>query len=119
MRLWRFFFLMIRRPPRSTLFPYTTLFRSHVGAVAHHSGAHEGRRALLRPLVAEVGLEAQIPLPEIADFSVRVRNPMEGTGQKHIVDSLPHDLRVVVGIGLDKRTISCATAFRHPHLCRL
>src|SRR3712207_7665710 len=28
----RLFFLMIRRPPRSTLFPYTTLFRS-VGAV--------------------------------------------------------------------------------------
>src|SRR6267143_3863504 len=26
-----FFFLMIRRPPRSTLFPYTTLFRSHRG----------------------------------------------------------------------------------------
>src|SRR3712207_8277965 len=25
-----FFFLMIRRPPRSTLFPYTTLFRSMV-----------------------------------------------------------------------------------------
>src|SRR3712207_9080219 len=28
-----FFFLMIRRPPRSTLFPYTTLFRSHRVAV--------------------------------------------------------------------------------------
>src|SRR3712207_7685651 len=27
-----FFFLMIRRPPRSTLFPYTTLFRSAAGA---------------------------------------------------------------------------------------
>src|SRR5260221_1910797 len=27
-RLYFFFFLMIRRPPRSTLFPYTTLFRS-------------------------------------------------------------------------------------------
>src|SRR6478672_12128609 len=26
--LFNFFFLMIRRPPRSTLFPYTTLFRS-------------------------------------------------------------------------------------------
>src|SRR2546427_10765741 len=26
-----FFFLMIRRPPRSTLFPYTTLFRSACG----------------------------------------------------------------------------------------
>src|SRR5205809_6109941 len=29
-----FFFLMIRRPPRSTLFPYTTLFRSQRG---HHN----------------------------------------------------------------------------------
>src|SRR2546425_2227313 len=28
-----FFFLMIRRPPRSTLFPYTTLFRSPIGQV--------------------------------------------------------------------------------------
>src|SRR5256886_17633525 len=28
------FFLMIRRPPRSTLFPYTTLFRSHIRAHA-------------------------------------------------------------------------------------
>src|SRR6201988_5444203 len=30
-----FFFLMIRRPPRSTLFPYTTLFRSD-SAVRHY-----------------------------------------------------------------------------------
>src|SRR2546429_2510463 len=29
-----FFFLMIRRPPRSTLFPYTTLFRSGDDALA-------------------------------------------------------------------------------------
>src|SRR5260221_13827946 len=29
-----FFFLMIRRPPRSTLFPYTTLFRSSVPSVS-------------------------------------------------------------------------------------
>src|SRR5574340_1618299 len=28
--LFVFFFLMIRRPPRSTLFPYTTLFRSRL-----------------------------------------------------------------------------------------
>src|SRR2546429_5421678 len=36
-----FFFLMIRRPPRSTLFPYTTLFRSHADddGHAHHHGA--------------------------------------------------------------------------------
>src|SRR4051794_41706568 len=35
-----FFFLMIRRPPRSTLFPYTTLFRSRAG---------RGRRASRPP----------------------------------------------------------------------
>src|SRR3989442_9640117 len=33
-----FFFLMIRRPPRSTLFPYTTLFRS--AAIATLKNAH-------------------------------------------------------------------------------
>src|SRR3712207_7476266 len=33
-RLFVFFFLMIRRPPRSTLFPYTTLFRSRGKTVA-------------------------------------------------------------------------------------
>src|SRR5690349_24258798 len=33
-----FFFLMIRRPPRSTLFPYTTLFRSWHLWRHHHRG---------------------------------------------------------------------------------
>src|SRR3989454_8493391 len=33
-----FFFLMIRRPPRSTLFPYTTLFRSEMAGPAGASG---------------------------------------------------------------------------------
>src|SRR5258705_10766381 len=48
-----FFFLMIRRPPRSTLFPYTTLFRSPAQAPvlsalgSEHAldGAHEGAAA--------------------------------------------------------------------------
>src|SRR3712207_6935512 len=31
-----FFFLMIRRPPRSTLFPYTTLFRSQLRERVFH-----------------------------------------------------------------------------------
>src|SRR2546428_11859778 len=43
-----FFFLMIRRPPRSTLFPYTTLFRSPgLGKVAR-AQAPEGPTRLLR-----------------------------------------------------------------------
>src|SRR5438105_11203300 len=35
---------MIRRPPRSTLFPYTTLFRSH--RARHHDARHVGLRRL-------------------------------------------------------------------------
>src|SRR3712207_7296503 len=39
---------MIRRPPRSTLFPYTTLFRSKYGKAAlEHLGAWEGVKAKL------------------------------------------------------------------------
>src|SRR5687768_17683887 len=41
---------MIRRPPRSTLFPYTTLFRSHRGkavADAHARAAAEGQVGIL------------------------------------------------------------------------
>src|SRR2546430_9039558 len=40
-RYFSFFFLMIRRPPRSTLFPYTTLFRSRI--YCRHIRAARGR----------------------------------------------------------------------------
>src|SRR2546426_12612894 len=40
-----FFFLMIRRPPRSTLFPYTTLFRSVRSARRRGSEGAGARRA--------------------------------------------------------------------------
>src|SRR3712207_7147506 len=41
-----FFFLMIRRPPRSTLFPYTTLFRAHPCRELSEGGT--GRRSCSR-----------------------------------------------------------------------
>src|SRR6266513_5264543 len=40
-----FFFLMIRRPPRSTLFPYTTLFRSQRGDLRRRGGGPRARQA--------------------------------------------------------------------------
>src|SRR5258706_10833895 len=49
-----FFFLMIRRPPRSTLFPYTTLFRStHHGPAmgVFHGDAEKPERAHLLPQI--------------------------------------------------------------------
>src|SRR2546430_16081022 len=70
---------MIRRPPRSTLFPYTTLFRSHDGPVTHHRGAnghflarsgraslHERRlhaREILNGHGARATLPALVPSP--------------------------------------------------------
>src|SRR2546422_4433570 len=47
---YSFFFLMIRRPPRSTLFPYTTLFRSALGHPHPHlrRGVRAGPRAARR-----------------------------------------------------------------------
>src|SRR5207249_6106316 len=39
-----FFFLLTRRPPRSTLFPYTTLFRSHRAAAARDRGGRAPSR---------------------------------------------------------------------------
>src|SRR2546427_8172327 len=47
-----FFFLMIRRPPRSTLFPYTTLFRSDFGdQLVGQIALHAQPAALLHQLV--------------------------------------------------------------------
>src|SRR2546427_7965206 len=42
--IFLFFFLMIRRPPRSTLFPYTTLFRSWNGADGRRRRTRRRRR---------------------------------------------------------------------------
>src|SRR5260221_5395730 len=46
---------MIRRPPRSTLFPYTTLFRSEAQRRAHTVG----RRRRLRELAGDAVLQAR------------------------------------------------------------
>src|SRR5258708_9861433 len=43
-----FFFLMLRRPPRSTLFPYTPLFRSHPRQSHGRDAEHAGRRQSAR-----------------------------------------------------------------------
>src|SRR2546429_4809270 len=62
---------MIRRPPRSTLFPYTTLFRS-IGAAQHRPGVPgvadvcEERDQLRRALGEDLG---QRPVQEVADRS--------------------------------------------------
>src|SRR5215203_6205225 len=79
-----FFFLMIRRPPRSTLFPYTTLFRprSPTTAAARSSGA--GPDATAPPWPSSS--------PELGDrrHSIRaVSIDMSGEYQRAIRDAVP------------------------------
>src|SRR2546428_5153608 len=64
---------MIRRPPRSTLFPYTTLFRSRAGN-HRHDGAR--REALMAGLLGGGGggLRGHGELPLNADINVTSRS---------------------------------------------
>src|SRR3712207_8139641 len=56
-----FFFLMIRRPPRSTLFPYTTLFRSQEGGhpacgPATERSSYQEAQGIRRAAMVQAGL---------------------------------------------------------------
>src|SRR2546427_10590172 len=60
---------MIRRPPRSTLFPYTTLFRSIVDSLASRGGI--------------------VSLDDLARVQVRERRPLESTYRGHRIVTMP------------------------------
>src|SRR2546430_10469169 len=55
LRVLFFFFLMIRRPPRSTLFPYTTLFRSQLQSPIVEMSEHPSQSPVL-PVPALSGM---------------------------------------------------------------
>src|SRR5256885_10809284 len=65
---------MIRRPPRSTLFPYTTLFRSLLEVGAHVLRTHEHDMRALQP--SEAGVERlrdppPMPFDDLVDVADR------------------------------------------------
>src|SRR2546422_5665981 len=59
---------MIRRPPRSTLFPYTTLFRSHVTAFA---AIEPDRLTVMFPLVAKLNEALEYQTETVAASATR------------------------------------------------
>src|SRR2546422_10913036 len=88
-----FFFLMIRRPPRSPLFPYTTLFRSPC--------AHD-RRAVPGPAALEVsGAERGQLDVEVDPVEKRTRNPAERS-EEH-TSELQSRLHLVCRLLLEKK----------------
>src|SRR3712207_7758107 len=94
----RFFFLMIRRPPRSTLFPYTTLFRSFNGRGAGETAvaARAATRAN-RPQASTMTRVAAIPA---------VASPVAGARSEEHTSELQSRQYLVCRLLLDKKYIS-------------
>src|SRR2546421_7446266 len=85
---------MIRRPPRSTLFPYTTLFRSVVAAVAGDDVVARSAEELVRPGGAGDGV---VPAPGVNGVA-----DLLGHGAFGIVGDARFEVdRVVTGAGVD------------------
>jgi len=72
-----FFFLMIRRPPRSTLFPYTTLFRSAVGHAAISTVARYFRDA--RPATTLVQVNGLAQPEQLVEIEL---DALDGAGRQ-------------------------------------
>src|SRR2546430_15237149 len=99
---------MIRRPPRSTLFPYTTLFRSHIAYVAalQRLSEKENRGERRAHVVGDIREQVQaITTPKLRrkgmDVAVRDRVPDALDGQQQhrqlglvdrVIPPTPHDL---------------------------
>src|SRR2546429_7226972 len=78
-----FFFLMIRRPPRSTLFPYPTLFRSKTHQKVRHLGTYAVRHNNLQsqPSTARVKLQSFLTGISHARRLLLVRRSEEHTSE--------------------------------------
>src|SRR2546422_6474263 len=79
---------MIRRPPRSTLFPYTTLFRSHLKALVE-SGAYGPLRSydpMISPLLWTTMVTGVGPdIHGVADFQRSEEHTSELQSRLHLV----------------------------------
>src|SRR2546429_1359968 len=86
---------MIRRPPRSTLFPYTTLFRSRheVHRVAGHADAG----------AEEVVARVEVPEPELA-VPDTLDQPAAATRSEEHTSELQSRLHLVCRLLLEKKT---------------
>src|SRR5260221_6656528 len=74
--MFLFFFLMIRRPPRSTLFPYTTLFRS-AGYAVYPPGWPDGDSLRQRPDRKSTRLNSSHTVISYAVFCLKKKKLVE------------------------------------------
>src|SRR2546430_5893101 len=88
---------MIRRPPRSTLFPYTTLFRSGVGALVDPLGS--GAR---RAIHVEPTLRAKATADVAEDEDVTLQPELFGRSEEH-TSELQSQSNIVCRLLLEKK----------------
>src|SRR5689334_23936295 len=93
------FFLMIRRPPRSTLFPYTTLFRSQ-----HERGDVEIEGGEDRPRLFGWRTERPDPIPDqgAGPDRIRERHPCDQRSEEH-TSELQSQFHLVCRLLLEKK----------------
>src|SRR5256885_6542513 len=99
---------MIRRPPRSTLFPYTTLFRSTVGVAARLSrylqvltqAKKQGRDSISSQEIGEytqdrksTRLNSSHLVISYAVFCLKKKNTSNRPGQRRVHPARPHSRR--------------------------
>src|SRR2546430_11004245 len=106
-RLSFFFFLMIRPPPRSTLFPYPTLFRSaalgHGRAVPHVRVARAGHRSHRRAVDQECDARDRKTVGRGSTCSRRQRNrATHGRSEEH-TSELQSQSNLVCRLLLEKK----------------
>src|SRR5260370_10905381 len=90
---------MIRRPPRSTLFPYTTLFRSGREAVQQMVSRFE----MVRFAASLGGIETTISYPEITSHRVRNRGLDAAERSEEHTSELQSHLNLVCRLLLEKK----------------
>src|SRR3712207_5903852 len=79
---------MIRRPPRSTLFPYTTLFRSHWMTIAAKSGGQQAAQIPQPPAFTECIANKRKTLPKQAKGQPKVTDDQLKTQCKQEYEAL-------------------------------
>src|SRR2546426_6259462 len=96
---------MIRRPPRSTLFPYTTLFRSHGRDPAHRALAREVVQHLARDHdVHRFRAERQrVPVTEHDVHPVAPRETRRGARSEEHTSELQSPCNLVCRLLLEKK----------------
>src|ERR1043166_6103762 len=109
-----FFFLMIRRPPRSTLFPYTTLFRSH--AIRAARDVLDTQERLQSNLADRYQIERQLGRGGIATvFLAR-----DARHDREVAIKVLHpELSASIGAERFEREIKLSARLQHPHILGL